>query len=148
VVFREFVKLDQEHGEQRPGFTAPLAPDLARACTGTGMLESQTDPKRQMWKGGVGHCKGRLLISSLRHLQVSGDFLRPTVLCSELLGNRQIGNAQRQPIPLHLCKICLKNSLGSDSVATNGSKVQDDKAVLKRLEQTSQTPSGSTSALQ
>lgn len=45
MVFREFVKLDQEHGEQRPGFTAPLAPDLARACTGTGMLESQTDPK-------------------------------------------------------------------------------------------------------
>jgi len=25
VVFREFVKLDQEHGEQRPGFTASLA---------------------------------------------------------------------------------------------------------------------------
>ena len=77
---------------------------------------------------------------------MSGDFLRPTVLCSELLGNRQIGNAQRQPIPSHLCKICFKNSLGSDSIATNGSKAQDDKAVLKRLEQTSQTPSRSTFA--
>ncbi len=46
VVFREFGKLDQEHGEQRPGFTTPLAPDLASACTGKGMLKSQTDTKR------------------------------------------------------------------------------------------------------
>ena len=118
-IHRGFQRIRQAWSRTRR--TAPRIHCSSRTWLGKSLHRDRN--ARQMWKGGVGHCKVRLLISSLRHLQVSGDFLRPTVLCWELLGNRQIGTAQR-----------------------HGSKAQDDKAVLKRLEQTSQTPSGSTFA--